>query len=95
MSRQSAIATDEEEGEQPYIISVCWAETVQRALSSRKQLACAWCNKGARKEGGSKLSVFFPVLVLHIDVGKRLFDITWSSINLFATEFYGRLFPEI
>lgn len=95
VSRQNAIATDEEECEQPYIISVCWAEAVQRALRSHKQLACAWCSKGARREGGSKLSVFFPVLVLHIDIGKRLFDITWSSINLLATEFHGRLFPKI
>lgn len=51
VSRQNAMATDEEECECPYIISACRAETVQRAWGSNKQLACTGATKGWGKKG--------------------------------------------
>lgn len=65
------MATDEEECECPYIISVCRAETVQRAWGSDKQLACTWCSKGVREEGASQPSLFSPAPMLHINIEKK------------------------
>lgn len=96
VSRQNAIATDEKECEYPYIISVCRAESVQRAWGSNKQLACTWCNKGARKEGDLKPSPFFPVLMLHIDIEKNAlqYSLEQQKVNL-AGRFHGRLLHKI